>query len=235
MIEIINCDQGTEEWFRARMGMPTASMFADIMSPGKGSAASKMRRTYMLKLAGEILTGEPMDNPTTAHMKRGSVMEEEVADFYALMTDAALERVGFIVNGAKGCSPDRLIGADGMLQIKTKLPHLMIDLLLRADEFPAEHKAQCQGELWVAEREWIDLAVYWPRLPPFIKRAYRDEAYIAELAAAVDQFNAELAETVERVRQLGCEPESFAPDLAAAPDDPLAIPAFLRRAQPVRS
>ena len=116
-----------------------------------------------------------------------------------MLTDSAPVEVGFIRNGPKGCSPDSLIGADGMLEIKTKKPALLIDALL-GDKFLDEHKAQCQGALWVAEREWIDLACYWPGLPPVIHRAYRDEPYIATLSEAVDSFNAELEEIVERVR-----------------------------------
>lgn len=89
-----------------------------------------------------------------------------------------------------------------MLEIKTKLPALMVEALIRND-FPPEHKAQCQGALWVAEREWIDICVYWPKMPPLIKRAYRDEAYIAEMSAAVDAFNEELNTIVERIRSYG--------------------------------
>ena len=193
--------------------MVTASRFKDVLAKGEG----KTRRSYMLQLAGELLTGEPHEGFMTADMERGHEMEPDARNMYALMTDANPELVGFIRNGAKGCSPDSLVGDVGMLEIKTKLPHLLIDVLLR-DEFPAEHKAQCQGALWVAEREWIDIAVYWPRLPLFIKRAYRDEAYIAGLAAAVDAFNAELAETVERIRSYGMadrQREQFRASVAA--------------------
>lgn len=199
-MNILTCEQGSEEWFRARMGMPTASEFATVMASGKGGGESKTRRTYMLKLAGEILTGEPMENYTNGHMERGKIMEDEARDFYSFMTDAEPQRVGFIVNGRKGCSPDSLIGDKGMLEIKTALPHILIDRLLR-DEFPPEHKAQCQGQLWVAEREWIDIAVYWPKLPLFVKRAFRDEDYIAKLTVAVSEFNDELAETVDRIQR----------------------------------
>lgn len=201
-MKIIDCDQGGEEWFRVRAGMPTASEFSTVMAAGKGGGESKTRRTYMLKLAGEILTGEPMEHYTNAHMERGKIMEDEARDFYCFTTDAEPQRVGFIINGLKGCSPDSLIDKNGMLEIKTQLPHLLIDTLLKG-EFPPEHKAQCQGALWVAERDWIDIAIYWPRLPLFMKRAHRDEAYIAQIAKAVDQFNAELAETIERIRAYG--------------------------------
>lgn len=201
-MEFIECDQGTEEWHRARMGIPTASAFHTVLAKGKDGGASVTRRDYMMRLAGEVLTGEPCETYSNSHMERGKVMEEEARDLYAFTHDVELKRVGFIVNGRKGCSPDSLIGEDGMLEIKTALPNLLIPMLLR-DEFPPQHRAQCQGNLWVAKREWIDIGVYWPKLPMFEKRAYRDEKYIAELSRAVDQFNAELHETVERVRRYG--------------------------------
>jgi hypothetical protein len=90
------------------------------------------------------------------------------------------------------------------LEINTKLPHLISDLILK-DELPPEHKAQTQGQLWVAEREWVDLICYWPSLPPFVKRAHRDEAYIKTLAVAVDKFNEELTATDERIRAYGAK------------------------------
>lgn len=202
MMEIIDCEQGTEEWFRARMGIPTASEFSTVMASGRGGGESLTRKTYMLKLAGEILTGEPMDRFTNQHMERGHEMEGEARELYSFAADVEPQRVGFIRSGQKGVSPDSLIGANGMLEVKTKLPHLMIATILH-DDFPADHKAQCQGALWVAEREWIDITVYWPNLPLFTKRAYRDEEYIQKLSDAVDAFNDELAATVERVRNYG--------------------------------
>lgn len=208
MIQIIDCDQNSPEWFTARAGIPTASNFATIMAKGKSGGDSITRRKYMHKLAGEILTGEVQEGFTNSHMERGHEMEPDARNMYALMTDAQPELVGFVRNGQKGASPDSLVGDTGLLEIKTKLPDLLIDVLIR-DEFPAEHKAQCQGALWVAEREWIDIAVYWPKLPLFIKRAYRDETYIADMSIAVDAFNSELADVVEKVRRYGL-PEAMA-------------------------
>lgn len=198
-IQIIDCEQGTEAWFAARAGIPTASMFSTVMASGRGGGESKTRAKYMRQLAGEIITGKPMEGFSNAHMERGHVMEPEARDLYSFATDTTPEQVGFIRNGNKGCSPDSLIGENGMLEIKSKLPDLLIECLDR-DDFPPEHKAQCQGALWVAEREWIDIVVYWPAMPVFIKRAYRDESYIATLSKSVDTFNEELAALVARVR-----------------------------------
>lgn len=194
-MEIINCEQGTPEWYAARAGIPTASMFATVMAKGEG----KTRAKYLYQLAGEIITGEPMESFSNAHMERGKEMEAEARDTYAFVHGVRPEQIGFIRNGTKGCSPDSLIGADGMCEIKTKLPHLQIEVLLRGS-CPPEHKAQCQGALWVAEREWIDFVSYWPKMPLFVHRVHRDEEYIKTLSDAVDTFNEELSALVDRVR-----------------------------------
>lgn len=200
MIEIIDCAQGESAWYEARRGIATASRFATVMASGKDGGDSRTRREYLLRLAGEIITGEISETFSNSHMERGKQMEDEARKCYTFMTDAEPRQVGFIRNGPKGCSPDSLIGENGMLEIKTAMPHILLDKILRGS-FPPEHKAQCQGNLWVGEREWIDLTIYWPKMPPFIKRATRDEPYIRTLSDAVDAFNSELAEIVERIRQ----------------------------------
>ena len=198
-MEIFAFDQGSAEWFAARAGIVTASEFQTLLMKGKGGGDSVTRRTYMRKLAGEILTGEPMEAFTNAHMERGKLMEQEARDLYAFMTDTDPQQVGFIKSGRKGASPDSLIESDGGLEIKTKLPHLLIELL-ESGEVPSEHVAQVQGGMWVAEREWWDFVAYWPKLPLFVKRIYRDEAYIKKLSEAVDQFNGELDALVSRIK-----------------------------------
>lgn len=199
-VEIFDAiEQGTPEWYQCRLGIPTASQFHTVLASGRGGGESKTRREYLYKLTGEILTGEPMYTYSNAHMERGKEMESEARDMYVFLTDLDLQRVGFIRNGNKGCSPDSLIGNDGMLEIKTKLAHLQCEML-DYDEFPSEHKAQCQGQLWVAEREWVDFCSYWPKLPLFAKRIYRDEPYIKRLSAEMDRFNNELANLVEKIR-----------------------------------
>lgn len=187
MIEVFEFAQGSDAWRTARLGIPTASQFAAVRAKGEG----KTRRTYMMKLIGELMTGEPCEDFSNAHMERGTAMEPDARDLYAFHADVDPVQIGFIRNGRKGCSPDSLILDVGMCEIKTKLPHIQAELLL-ADRVPPEHIAQLQGNLWVAEREWIDFVSYWPRMPLFVKRVYRDEKYIAELAKDVDLFLREM-------------------------------------------
>ena len=198
MIEIFDFEQGSPEWFQARLGIPTASEFDKVLASGRGGGESKGRRTYMLKLIGERLTGEPADSYTNAHMERGKAMEDEARSAYVFAQEAEVRKVGFIRNGNKGCSPDSLRDTVGMVEIKTKLPHLQIEVLL-GKVMPPEHMAQVQGQMWVAERQWCDFVSYWPRLPLFVQRIYRDETYIKKLSDAVDIFVNEMESLQKKI------------------------------------
>ena len=201
-MEIFEHEQRSPEWFQARMGIPTASEFKTVLSKGVGKAPSKTRRTYMLKLAGEIITGQPMDSFSNAHMERGIAMEPEARAWYEFLKGVDTQPVGFIRNGNTGCSPDALVGGDGLLEVKTKLPHLLGDVLTRG-EFPSEYIAQCQGQLWISGRAWLDLVIYWPDMPTFITRVQRDEDFIAALTNEVKLFNMQLDDLVEQIREYG--------------------------------
>jgi putative phage-type endonuclease len=199
VIRVIDCEQGTPEWFAARAGVPTASEFATVMAKGKGGGESVTRRKYMLTLLGELLTGEVIEGYTNGHMERGKVMEQEARDLYQFRTSNDLKQVGFVRNDeiVAGASPDSLIGDDGLLEIKTAIPHIQLDRLM-SDSLPAEHKAQVQGQLLVTGRQWVDFISYWPKLPLFRIQVERDEAYIATLKQAIADFNGELAELKKR-------------------------------------
>lgn len=204
MLQIIECEQGTDAWYAARLGIPTASCFSTVMAKGRDGGASKTRGDYLRKLAGEILTGKPMDSYSNGHMERGKEWEPDARNLYAFMHDCEPQLVGFIRNGKKGCSPDSLIGNDGGLEIKSAAAHIQVERLL-AGKLPAEHKGQVQGNLWIAEREWWDFTSYCPGLPLFVVREYRDDDYIWKLQTAVDEFNEELEQVVQRLRAIGGE------------------------------
>lgn len=197
-LQIIDCEQGTDAWLRARCGIPTASMFDTVMAKGRGGAESKTRRKYMLQLIGERLTGRPMESFSNDHTERGKAMEAEARDLYAMVRGVEPQQVGFMRRGNAGASPDSLIGTDGVLEVKTKLPHLQIEVLL-ANRLPPEHVAQVQGQLWISGRQWVDFVSYWPGLPLFVTRVHRDETYIATIAAEVAEFLAEMASVTKQI------------------------------------
>lgn len=194
-------EQGTEAWLRLRLGIPTASCFADIMAqpkePGKG-----MRKGLLYKLAGEILTGEPAESFRNAYMERGHRLEPEARAWYVMMTDEPVRQIGFARNGRMGASPDALVGEHGGLEIKTVTAAIMIEILERKpDDPPPEHLKQVQGNMLVCGRQWWDLVIYCCRsIPPAVFRIHRDPAYCAELLAEINRFNADVDALVAKVR-----------------------------------
>lgn len=199
--EIIDCEQGTPEWHAARLGIPTASRFNDVMRTlGRGeNGESKTRRTYLNQLAAERITGEPMKTFQNEDMIRGTEQEPEALKSYEFLTENVVQRVGFIRGFRCGCSPDGLIGEDGMVEFKSTEPHLLIDIWRRRMP-PPVHFTQCQGNLMVARREWIDLAIFAPKLPLFVHRFQKDIAFIENLEGQVHIFNKELDQIVEQIR-----------------------------------
>jgi hypothetical protein len=190
---IYDCEQNSPEWLEARRGIPTASRFSDVLAKGQGIT----RKKYLRTLAGEILTGDVAESFSNAHTDRGHAMEGEARTMYAFAHDADPVLVGFMRRGRVGASPDSLIDANGLLEIKTKLPHLQIEAL-EGNKLPSEHVAQVQGQLWVSGRDFCDFVSYWPKLPLFCIRVERDEKYIATLAQEVADFTGELDALVAR-------------------------------------
>jgi len=216
MIEVFDHPQGSPDWFACRAGLPTASSFDTVMAKGKDGGRSITRDKYMRQLAGEIITGEPApEGYSNGFMERGKLLEDEGRTLYAFMRDADPRIVGFIRNGQKGASPDSLLGEAGGLEIKTAIPAVQIERLERGS-LPPEHKAQVQGNLWVAERDWWDFCSYCPKMPPLIIRVRRDEDYIRTMADAVERFNDELALLVERIRAYGNPKMGLREQLAAS-------------------
>lgn len=200
-IEIFDdCEQGSEDWMKLRCGMLTASNFAHAMASRKDGQESKTRTKLLYQIAGEIITGIPAENYSNGYMDRGKVMEAEIRDQYAETTFEEVRQVAFVRNGKIGCSPDAMIGTDGVLEIKSMAPHLMIEHMVRGAGLPPEHRAQVQGCLLVTERAFCDVRIGYTGMPPLKFRAERDEAYLRELRDAIDLFHYDLKRVVEMVR-----------------------------------
>lgn len=195
-------EQGTPEWHAARCGVVTASVFDAVMAKGRGGAPSETRKKLMYQLAAEIITGEYV--PTwdgNKHTERGHVMEPQVRDLYMATSGHDCRQVGFMRRGRIGCSPDTLVGDEGLLEIKTKLPHLQIEAVI-AGVLPSEHVPQVQGQLLVSGRQWCDFRSYWPGLPELRVRVYRDPAYLSTLLSEIQQFIRELDALVAKIRAM---------------------------------
>jgi hypothetical protein len=195
-MDIINCIQGSPEWYQARLGMITASCFDDVLNKGQG------RETYLIKLVAERLSGIAQEGFTNAAMQWGTEQEPYARELYSSLNgDIPVEQVGFVQHdGYVGYSPDGLIGLKGTVEIKCPNTSTHISYILK-DKLPAKYVPQVQGGLWITGREWCDFVSFDPRIKRKIHiiRVERDESKISEIKTAVEKFKAELIEMVSKL------------------------------------
>ena len=187
MILLNNIEQGSPEWFQARLGIPTASRFKDILT-SQGKPASG-QATYMHELLAEWLIGEPQDTYESEWMRRGTELEPEAREFYEYTQNTQVHKTGIAYLDDRklvACSPDGLIN-DGGLELKCPKPSTQIKYLL-ANRCPSEYIPQVQGNIWICEAEWWDFMSYHPDIAPVIIRVNRDDEFISLLEKEVSKF-----------------------------------------------
>jgi putative phage-type endonuclease len=196
--------QGSLEWLSERAGHATASRFADVLAKIKtGEAAS--RRGYRLQLATERLTGNPVTGYVNAAMQWGTETEPLARQAYEAETGVIVDQTGFVRHPTLpwcGMSPDGLIGADGLIELKCPESHTHLEYL-ESGVAPTKYIPQIQGQMWVSGRQYCDFVSYDPRFPPnlqlFIVRVPRDDKYIATLEVEVKDFLGGVDEMVQRL------------------------------------
>lgn len=202
-MRILDCEQGSDEWFAARCGKATASEFHSILAKGEG----KTRTAYLYRIISERLSGKPADTFTNDNMERGKRLEPKARIAYELVTDSMVQAVGLILHDdlQVAASPDFLVGDDGGGEIKSVLRTTQIETLF-AGKMPTAHIPQVQGNLWVSGRKWWDFVSYCPDMPEEFSlirhRIYRDEAYISNLESEVRRFLADVDQKMAEARYL---------------------------------
>ena len=194
--------QRDAEWFAKRAGKFTGSRFAELMAKTK-SGPSASRANLIVRLAVERILGTCVDTYQNAAMLRGIEMEAEALAAYESYAGVLVEAVDFLEGPLPfvGCSPDGLVGDDGMVEAKCPTAEAKHFEALRSGAHATEYRWQLQGNLWVGKRQWIDAASYDPRFPAHLQlavtRVERDESAIQELEAACIKADAEVTAIVE--------------------------------------
>lgn len=200
-------DQGTPEWFAARLGKVTASRIADVMAVLKTGKPGASRANYEAELIAERLTGERRDSFTNAAMQWGTETEPQARANYTILTGVMVEEVGFIDHpeiAMAGASPDGLTGTAGLVEIKCPNTATHIDTLLNGT-VADKYVKQMMFQMACTDREWCDFVSFDPRLPPemqvWVKRFERDDALIEEIECAVEAFLADVDAKVDALRR----------------------------------
>jgi len=195
---IVECIQGTEEWYQARCGIPTASSFSKIIT-SKG-ASSKSADKYMYRLAGEFITKTPEETYQSQAMKTGNEREDDARQLYEIINGVEVVQVGFCLTDDKkcGCSPDSLVGDEGMLEIKCPNIDTHVGYLL-SGKLPTAYYQQVQGQLFVTGRQWCDFMSFYPGLEPMFVRVERHEGFIEKLQVEIEVLSVELKEIIKKI------------------------------------
>ena len=199
-MKIIDCQQGTPEWFQSRRGIPSASNFDKIVTT-KGEP-SKQAQKYMWQLAGEAITESTEETYQNSAMLRGVELESEARIFYELVKDVQVEQVGFCIHDVGfGCSPDGIVGDDGIIEIKCPSLAVAVGYLLDGG-LPTDYFQQVQGQLLVTDRKWCDFISYYPGLPPLIVRVEPDKKFIEKLHNELKLFCKNLNQTITKLKEM---------------------------------
>lgn len=189
--------QGSPEWFAVRLGKVTASRVADVIAKTKSGPAAT-RANYAAQLICERLTGAVEPTFTNAAMQWGTDQEPHAREAYEYRTGEFVDQVAFINHpriSMAGASPDGLVGADGMLEVKCPNTATHLDTL-SSGKPAGKYIAQMQWQMACADRQWCDFVSFDPRLPEelrlFVVCIPRDDAMIEELEAEVVAFLTEI-------------------------------------------
>lgn len=201
-------EQRSEEWFAKRAGAFTASRMADLMARTKSGPAAS-RKNMITTLAIERLTGQCVETYTNAAMQRGIELEREALDAYSFECGVAVQQIDYIHHPEiprVGCSPDGLVGDDGMVEVKCPSAQAKHLEALRSGAHAQEYRWQLQHQLFVTRREWVDAVSYDPRFPPGLQlatlRVFRDAEDQELIAAEIAKADAEIESIVAELRDL---------------------------------
>ena len=196
--------QGTDEWHAARCGMVTASVAGKLLTSTLKVADNESSRGVVLTLAAERITGYVDPTYCGSSMERGHEDEPYARDTYSEHV-APVDEAGFMVRDFGdyriGYSPDGLVSVDGQIEVKSRLQKIHLRAILE-DRVPAENYAQIQCGLLVSGRDWCDYVSFCGGMPLYVKRVYPDPMWFAAILAAVETFEANVADILARYHEV---------------------------------
>lgn len=222
---LIDAEQRSAEWRRARAGRVTASRAGDFLARTK-TGYSTSRKNYLTQLAAERLCGEPQDDGfVSPAMQRGTDLEPAAFAAYEALTGALVRRVGFLAHNDLpiGASPDGVIGDyAGIVELKVPLPVTHLGYL-KAQTLPADYRPQVSHLLLVSGAAYCDFLSYCPNftgdyahLQTFLVRVKREDVDLATYEKELRAFLREVDDEVNALRTIGNPVAQFKAAVAAA-------------------
>lgn len=178
---IHNFKQGSQEWHDIRKLKMTASHAQAIGNSGKGL------ETYIYDLCADYLSSAEKEQLDNEHIQRGNELEAQARFVYEAETGNTVQEVGFIeIDDRVGCSPDGLIGEQGLVEIKCPSDREYLKQMVLSS-VKSEYVWQIQMQMLLCQRAWCDYVAYNPNFhqPFFIKRIEPCEKKMGSIAAGL--------------------------------------------------
>ena len=210
--------QRSPAWIADRLGLPTASGFDKIITPGGKACDGKTRETYLRTLVIEWLFAQPFNPMQTQWMQRGNQLEDEARSWLSVRLEEDIVQCGLVWRDDKRCgaSPDGFVGElESDHHAEIKIPNAVEHLGYVLDGLSPAYRVQMQGQMWVCETARCEFVSYNPDLRNFTDGVTRDEPFIAKLADAVNRFCDDLDAAKARCEAMGMKPRK--PDTTPAP------------------
>ena len=203
-MKISDHEQYSDEWWSSRRGLPTASKFGALITPG-GKPSSQAGK-YMCELIADMYAPDENAFEPSEWMLRGMELEEEARDWLMFERQHDVEEVGLIIHDDEryGASPDGMISDAGMgwhnvpLEIKCPKASTHVSYLLNG-KLPDTYAPQVHGQMLVTDSDVALFMSYHPAFDSFFIEVKRD-AYTAKLEAAVNKFCDDLDAARKRLR-----------------------------------
>ena len=174
MPRIFDVEQNSEAWFEMRKGVITATRAAALLKRTRNGFATS-RQHYTHKIAFERMNAiAPPRGAEGPQQRRGHEFEAEAAMVYEFEKGLTTQLCGFMLHDKHdvfGCSPDRLVGDDGLLEIKVPTAVEKHVDCLRNKSHAEEYAGQILHQLYVSGRDWVDLVSYNDGAPPNLQLA----------------------------------------------------------------
>jgi exodeoxyribonuclease (lambda-induced) len=204
---VINAEQRSPEWLKARAGRLTGSRAAVVTVKGKGGNESVQRRDYRLQLVSERITGEAQENfYFNSDMQRGIDLEPVAFARYEALTGELVRRTGFLSHNELmiGCSLDGDIGDfSGILELKCPKMATHLGYLGSPSTLISEYANQVAHNLWVTGAAFCDLISFDDRMPKSKQmlrvRVERYNAGLDDYVAAATVFLLEVDEVYGQI------------------------------------
>ncbi|MDU1234706.1 MAG: YqaJ viral recombinase family protein [Haemophilus parainfluenzae] len=188
----LDCEQGSEEWLKARLGIPTATGFENIVTAtGKKSSA---QIKYMAELIEESIIGLQDESFKSRFMERGNQLEPLARSAYEFLTGNAVKQVGGVYLNEK---KELMVSPDGLipelkkgLEIKCPKMSTHIQYIINSG-VPSEYVIQVQANLWVTGYKTWDFVSYCPeyqKQPFYLFTVERDEKLMAAFDKEIPAF-----------------------------------------------